>query len=66
MGATVLILGLTRLWKYDLPQKGKKIILEVAHLAGVSKSMFIPATQIREVGAGQEQMGILLLYMLGD
>lgn len=48
-------------WKYDLAQKGEKGIWEVVQLAGVSESTIIPTTQIREAGAGWDQMGMIFL-----
>lgn len=62
LGPEASYLGLHGCWKHDLAQRGKKIIWEVVHLAGVSESTNIPATQIREVGAGKEQMGMFFHY----
>lgn len=62
LGQQVSYVGLQGCWKYDLVQKGKKRIWEAVRLAGVSESTIIPATQIREVGAGRETLGMFFHY----
>lgn len=57
---TGLILQLTEL--LEIWPGTKKKICWVVCLSGVSKSIIIPVTQVREVGAGQEQMGMFFYY----
>lgn len=57
---TGLILQLTEL--LEIWHGTEKKICWVVRLTGESESAIIPVTQIREVGAGQEQMGMFFHY----
>lgn len=58
----ILHLGLQDCWKYGLAETEKRIIYNAVHLAGVCESTCVPATQGKEGGAGQGQMGLFYHY----